>query len=50
MDISHQFTANVVKTGFQDLDESTVDRTKWRILDAVGCLIAGANAAAVREC
>ena len=45
MDISHQFTANVVKTGFQDLDESTIDRTKWRILDAVGCLIAGANAA-----
>jgi 2-methylcitrate dehydratase PrpD len=45
MDISHQFAANVVKSDFDSLNEITVERTKWRVLDAVGCSIAGANAA-----
>jgi 2-methylcitrate dehydratase PrpD len=45
MDISHQFAANVVKTGFNSLDELTISRARWRVLDAIGCLIAGADAA-----
>jgi 2-methylcitrate dehydratase PrpD len=45
MDISHQFAANIVETGFNSLDERTIERARWRILDAIGCLIAGANAA-----
>ncbi|MGD0795023.1 MAG: MmgE/PrpD family protein [Dehalococcoidales bacterium] len=44
MSISQQFAAKVVKTGFSSLDELTVSRARWRILDALGCLIAGANA------
>jgi 2-methylcitrate dehydratase PrpD len=45
MGISEQFAANVVKTGFNSLDELTVSRARWRVLDAVGCAIAGADAA-----
>jgi 2-methylcitrate dehydratase PrpD len=45
MNISQQFAANVVNTGFKSLDELTVSRARWRVLDVVGCLIAGANAA-----
>ncbi len=49
MDISRQFAANIVATGFDSLDERTIERARWRILDAVGCLIAGANAPGCRE-
>lgn len=45
MNISQQFAANVVKTGFNSLDELTISRARWRVLDAIGCSIAGANAA-----
>jgi 2-methylcitrate dehydratase PrpD len=45
MDISHEFAANVVKTTFNSLDEITISRARVRILDAIGCVIAGANAA-----
>jgi 2-methylcitrate dehydratase PrpD len=45
MDISHQFAANVVKTGFSSFDELTISRARWRVLDAIGCLIAGADTA-----
>ncbi len=45
MGISEQFAANVVKTGFNALDKVTVSRARLRILDAMGCAIAGANAA-----
>jgi 2-methylcitrate dehydratase PrpD len=45
MDISHQFAANVVKADFSALDALTITRARWRVLDALGCLIAGANAA-----
>ena len=44
MNLSHQFAAHVIATGFDALDQATVSRARWRILDAVGCLIAGANA------
>jgi len=45
MDISRQFAANVVQTSFKSLDELTISRARWRVLDAIGCLISGANAA-----
>lgn len=45
MNFSQQLVASIVKTGFNSLDKDTIDRARWRILDAVGCLIAGANAA-----
>jgi 2-methylcitrate dehydratase PrpD len=44
MNVSQQFAANVVKTGFDSLGELAISRARWRVLDAVGCLIAGANA------
>ena len=44
MNISQEFSANVVKTGFSAFDEVTVSRARWRILDVVGCIISGANA------
>jgi len=48
MNTSQQFAANIVATGFKSLDERTIERARWRILDAIGCLIAGANAAGCR--
>jgi 2-methylcitrate dehydratase PrpD len=45
MDISREFAANVVKTRFADLDKITIQRARWRILDVIGCAIAGVNAA-----
>jgi 2-methylcitrate dehydratase PrpD len=48
MNLSQQFAANIVATGFESLDERTIERARWRILDAIGCLIAGANAAGCR--
>ena len=45
MNISQEFAANIVKTDFKALDEMTISRARWRVLDAIGCLIAGANAA-----
>jgi 2-methylcitrate dehydratase PrpD len=45
MDISREFAANVVRTGFNALDELTVSRARWHILDVIGCAIAGVNAA-----
>ena len=44
MGISQDFAANVVNTGFSALDKLAVTRARWRILDTVGCIIAGANA------
>jgi 2-methylcitrate dehydratase PrpD len=48
MNISQQFAANIVHTGFNSLDETAIERARWRILDAVGCLISGADAAGCR--
>jgi 2-methylcitrate dehydratase PrpD len=45
MDISQQFAANIVKTDFNTLDKITIERARWRVLDAIGCVISGANAA-----
>ncbi|MDR9785863.1 MAG: MmgE/PrpD family protein [Peptococcaceae bacterium MAG4] len=35
--------ANIIATNFDSLDKETVERAKWRILDSVGVIIAGAN-------
>jgi 2-methylcitrate dehydratase PrpD len=35
---------NVLKTRFEDIDPATVDNTKKRILDVIGCAIGGAAA------
>jgi 2-methylcitrate dehydratase PrpD len=49
MSIAEELAANVVQTRFESLDEETVERAKWRIIDALGCLMVGANAAGCRE-
>ena len=35
-------TSNVLNTRFEDLDRATVDNTKYRILDMIGCALGGA--------
>jgi len=37
-------SANVLNTRFEDIDQETVDNTKKRILDTIGCAIGGARA------
>lgn len=49
MSIAEELAANVVRTRFESLDKETVERAKWRIIDSMGCLMAGANAAGCRE-
>jgi 2-methylcitrate dehydratase PrpD len=36
--------ANVLDTRFEDFDQTTLDNAKSRIIDVIGCLIAGAKA------
>ncbi len=49
MTASERLAQNVVQTRFESLDETDVYRTKMRILDAIGCAIAGANGYGCRE-
>ncbi|MFP3975837.1 MAG: MmgE/PrpD family protein [Dehalococcoidia bacterium] len=44
MGTTEQIVKNIVATDFDSLDSEAVRRAKWRVLDAVGCLIGGANA------
>jgi 2-methylcitrate dehydratase PrpD len=44
MEISRQLAGNVVTTSFQSLNKEVVQRAKWRILDAIGCAMAGVKA------
>ncbi|HEY78788.1 MAG TPA: MmgE/PrpD family protein [Dehalococcoidia bacterium] len=37
-------SANVLDTRFEGFDQATLDNTKNRIIDVIGCLIGGANA------
>jgi len=37
-------SANIVETKFENLDQTTVEEAKKRIVDVLGCLIGGANA------
>ena len=36
-------TENSLKTRFEDIDQATIDNTKRRILDMIGCGIGGAR-------
>ena len=45
MTVSEQLVENILQTQFDSLGKEVVDSAKNRIIDAVGCLIAGANAA-----
>lgn len=38
-----RLAANVVTTRFETFDEALIETTKYRIIDALGCLIGGAN-------
>jgi 2-methylcitrate dehydratase PrpD len=38
-------SANVLDTRFESFDQATLNNAKSRIIDVVGCLIGGANAA-----
>ena len=40
-----ELSANVLDTRFEDFDQATLGNAKSRIIDVVGCLIGGANAA-----
>ncbi|HEX2965582.1 MAG TPA: MmgE/PrpD family protein [Syntrophorhabdaceae bacterium] len=49
MGMTEELVQNIVRTEFDSIDAEFVDRAKWRIIDATGCLIAGANAIGCRE-
>ena len=42
--VLEQLSANVLDTRFADIDQSTVDNAKNRIIDSIGCVISGAKA------
>lgn len=48
MNISEELASNAVKTRFEALSSENVERAKVRILDSIGCLIAGANGVGVQ--
>ena len=43
MSVAEELAANVVQTGFDAIDERSIERAKWRLIDAMGCLMGGAN-------
>lgn len=49
MSVTEELVSNVVNTQFDSIEKKFVERAKWRIIDAIGCLIAGANAVGCRE-
>lgn len=49
MGTTEELVARVVGTRFDSIDRTSIDRAKWRIVDCLGCLMAGANAAGCRE-
>jgi len=49
MGTTEELAANVVGTRFDSIDRTSIERAKWRIIDCLGCLMAGANAAGCRE-
>lgn len=44
MGITESIIKNIVDTNFENLDKETVERAKWRVLDSIGVIVAGANA------
>jgi 2-methylcitrate dehydratase PrpD len=49
MGLTQDLVEHIVGTGFDSLDAATVERAKWRVLDACGCALAGAEAPGCRE-
>jgi 2-methylcitrate dehydratase PrpD len=49
MSVTEELVRNVVGTRFDSIERRFIERAKWRIIDAIGCLIAGANAAGCLE-
>lgn len=49
MNVTQEIAAHVAQTAFGAIPDDTVKWAKWRVIDSVGCLIAGANAAGCRE-
>jgi len=49
MSVTGELVANVVRTRFDSIDKESIERAKWRLIDALGCLMAGANAPGCRE-
>jgi 2-methylcitrate dehydratase PrpD len=43
MNITEKIAVHVVDTQFSSIDSESIDRAKWRILDALGCLAAGSD-------
>jgi 2-methylcitrate dehydratase PrpD len=41
--IIDRLSENILKTRFEDIDRETIDNTRRRILDMIGCTIGGAN-------
>jgi 2-methylcitrate dehydratase PrpD len=44
MSIIDELARNILKISFEDFDPPTITRARARIIDTVGCIIAGANA------
>jgi 2-methylcitrate dehydratase PrpD len=44
MSIAAEMAQNIIDTSFDRFDESTVNKARNRVMDVVGCAIAGANA------
>ncbi len=40
-DVANALINNVLKTRYEDIEEETIDNTKKRILDMIGCIIGG---------
>ena len=49
MSVTGELVANVVRTQFDCIDKESVERAKWRLIDVLGCLMAGVNAPGCRE-
>jgi 2-methylcitrate dehydratase PrpD len=45
MSVMDELVMNVVETDFTSIPKESVERAKWRIIDALGCLVAGTNGA-----
>jgi 2-methylcitrate dehydratase PrpD len=48
MTIAEQIVANVIQTDFAALSPECVERAKWRVIDSIGCLMAGSGAAGIQ--
>ena len=44
MSVIRQLVRNILETSFDSFDASTVDNARNRVIDVLGCLVAGANA------